>query len=75
MQQQILTDVRDGTLFSLLEYDVHILEELFVGSYRGDRILLATPLLDWYLEHGFEVTSVTRCPQPDARETLMPTKP
>ncbi len=75
MQQQILTDVRDGTLFSLLEYDIHILEELFVGSYRGDRILLATPLLDWYLEHGFEVTSVTRCPQPDARETLTPTKP
>ena len=29
-----------------------------VGSFRGDKILLATPLLRWYLEHGLELTRV-----------------
>ena len=33
-------------------------EEEFVGSYRGDKILLATPLLRWYLVHGLEVLHV-----------------
>ena len=27
-----------------------------IGSYFGERILLATPLIKWYLEHGLEVT-------------------
>ena len=31
---------------------------MLVFSYRGDKILLATPLMDWYLEHGLVVTSV-----------------
>ena len=31
---------------------------MLVGSYRGDKILLATPLLRLYLEHGLEVTHV-----------------
>ena len=31
---------------------------MLVGSYRGDKILLATPLLRWYLNHGLEVTHV-----------------
>ena len=31
---------------------------MFVGSYRGDKILLATPLLRWYLDHGLNVTRV-----------------
>jgi hypothetical protein len=26
-----------------------------IGSMKGDKILLATPLLKWYLEHGLEV--------------------
>ena len=28
---------------------------MLVGSYRGNKILLATPLLRWYLDHGIEV--------------------
>ena len=29
-----------------------------IGSMKGDKFLLATPLLKWYLEHGLEVTKV-----------------
>ena len=29
-----------------------------IGSLKGDKILLASPLLKWYLEHGLEVTKV-----------------
>ena len=29
-----------------------------IGSYFGEKILLATPLLTWYLEHGLEVTHI-----------------
>ena len=29
-----------------------------IGSMKGDKILLATPLLKWHLEHGLEVTKV-----------------
>ena len=31
---------------------------MLVGSYRGDKILLGTPLLRWYMDHGLEVTHV-----------------
>ena len=31
---------------------------MLVGSFHGDKILLATPLLRWYLEHGLYVTRV-----------------
>ena len=31
---------------------------MLVGSFHGDKILLATPILRWYLEHGLEVTRV-----------------
>ena len=31
---------------------------MLVGSFHGDKILLAMPLLRWYLEHGLEVTRV-----------------
>ena len=31
---------------------------MLVGSYRGDKILLATPLLQWYLAHGLVVDHV-----------------
>ena len=27
-----------------------------IGSMKGEKILLVTPLLKWYLEHGLEVT-------------------
>ena len=29
-----------------------------IGSMKGEKILLATTLLKWYLEHGLEVTKV-----------------
>ena len=29
-----------------------------IGSLKGEKILLATPLLKWYLEHGLKVTKV-----------------
>ena len=29
-----------------------------IGSMKGEKILLATPVLKWYLEHGLEVTKV-----------------
>ena len=29
-----------------------------IGSLHGKHMLLATPLLKWYLEHGLEVTHV-----------------
>ena len=29
-----------------------------IGSYKGEKILLATPLLKWYLEHGLEVLKI-----------------
>ena len=31
---------------------------MLVGSYYGDKILLATPLLRWYQDHGLEVLHV-----------------
>ena len=31
---------------------------MFTASYRSDKILIATPLLQWYLDHGLEVTHV-----------------
>ena len=98
-QQQILSGVRDGTVFGMIECDICVPEELrdyfaemqpvfknisliredlgpfmrryaeehnimtiprrmLVGSYYGDKILLATPLLRWYLDHGLEVLHV-----------------
>ena len=64
---------------------------MLVGSFHGDKILLATPLLRWYLEHGIEVTrvyqvveytparasggSATPRPRPDARKTSTRTRP
>ena len=97
--QQILSGVRAGTVFGLIECDLCVPEALrehfaemqpvlknirmtrddlgqfmrryaeehnimatprrmLVGSYRGDKILLATPLLRWYMDHGLEVTHV-----------------
>ena len=97
--QQILSGVRAGTVFGLIECDLcvpealreHITEmkpvfenirltrddlgpfmrryaevhnimatprRMLVGSYRGDKTLLATPLLRWYMDHGLEVTHV-----------------
>ena len=31
---------------------------MLVGNYRGDKILLATLVLRWYMDHGLEVTHV-----------------
>ena len=98
-QNEILTAVIDGTLFGMVECDVHVPPELrpyfsgmqpifknatvtlddigpymrqyaeendimstprrmLIGSYRGEKILLATPLLRWYLAHGLVVDHV-----------------
>ena len=98
-QQQIITAVVDGTLFGMVECDLHVPEHLqdhfaemqpifknatvtrddigsfmqqyaeehdimstprrmLVGSYRGDKILLTTPLLRWYIAHGLVVDRV-----------------
>ena len=98
-QQQIITAVVDGTLFGMVECDIHVPEHLqdhfaemqpvfknvtvtrddigpfmrqyaeendimsvprrmLVGSFHGDKLLLATPLLRWYLEHGLVVDRV-----------------
>ena len=98
-QNEILAAVIDGTLFGMIECDIHVPPEfrpyfsemqpifkkanvsrddigpymrqyaeehniltkprrMLVGSYRGDRILLTTPLLRWYIAHGLVVDHV-----------------
>ena len=98
-EQHILAAVIDGTLFGMVECDIHVPEHLqdhfaemqpvfknvtvtrddivpfmrqyaeendimsaprrmLVGSFRGDKLLLATPLLRWYLTHGLVVNRV-----------------
>ena len=98
-QNEILAAVIDGTLFGMIECDIHVPPELrpyfsemqpifknanvsrddigpymrqyaeendimstprrmLIGSYRGEKILLATPLLRWYLAHGLVVDHV-----------------
>ena len=98
-QNEILTAVIDGTLFGMVECDVHVPPELrpyfsemqpifknanvsrddigpfmrnyaeehdimstprrmLVGSFHGIKLLLATPLLRWYLAHGLVVDRV-----------------
>ena len=98
-QLQILSGVRVGTVFGMIECDICVPEELrehfaemqpvfknirliredlgpfmrryaeehnimstsrriLLGSFRGDKIFLATPLLRWYLGHGLEVMHV-----------------
>ena len=91
-EQQILAAVIDGTLFGMVECDIHVPDHLsrniknvtvtrddigpfmrqyaeendimstprrmLVGSYRGEKILLTTPLLRWYIAHGLVVDHV-----------------
>ena len=98
-QQQIIAAVVDGTLFGMIECDIHVPPELrpyfsemqpifknttvtrddigpfmrqyaeehdimstprrmLVGSFHGIKLLLATPLLRWYLAHGLVVDRV-----------------
>ena len=98
-QNEILTAVIDGTIFGMIECDIHVPPELrpyfsemqpvfknanvsrddigpymrqyaeendimstprrmLVGSYRDEKILLTTPLLQWYLAHGLVVDRV-----------------
>ena len=98
-EQQILAAVIDGTLFGMVECDIHVPEHLqdhfaemqpvfknvtvtrddigpfmrqyaeendimsaprrmLVGSFHGIKLLLATPLLRWYLAHGLVVDRV-----------------
>ena len=39
-----------------------------IGSMRGDKILLFTDLLQWYLEHGLEVTRIYQIIEYEGRE-------
>ena len=96
---QIVTAVLNGSLFGVVECDIHVPDHLkphfsemcpifknteisrddigefmkefaededimprprrsLIGSYFGKKILLATPLLKWYLEHGLVVTRI-----------------
>ena len=98
-QSEILADVVNGTLFGMVECDVHVPPDLrkhfsemqpifknvtvsrddigpymrqyaeendimsaprrmLVGSFHGIKLLLATPLLRWYLAHGLIVDRV-----------------
>ena len=98
-QNEILAAVIDGTLFGMIECDIHVPAELrpyfsemqpvfknvtvtrddigpfmrqyaeendimsaprrmLVGSFHGIKLLLATPLLRWYLAHGLVVDRV-----------------
>ena len=98
-QNEILAVVIDGTLFGMIECDIHVPPELrpyfsemqpifkntnvsrddigpymrqyaeendimsiprrmLIGSYRGENIILATPLLRWYLAYGLVVDHV-----------------
>ena len=98
-QNEILAAVIDGTLFGMIECDIHVPPELrpyfsemqpifknakvsrddigpymrqyaeendimsaprrmLVGSFHGIKLLLITPLLKWYLEHGLVVDHV-----------------
>ncbi|XP_025085055.1 uncharacterized protein LOC112558684 isoform X2 [Pomacea canaliculata] len=98
-ENDILAAVKDGTLFGLVQCDLHVPEALrerfsemtpifknihvtrsdigpfmrayaekyklltgstktLIGSYVGNKVLLATPLLKWYLENGLIVTAI-----------------
>ena len=98
-QNQVLSAVREGTLFGMVECDIEVPEHLkdyfvemtpifknvevsredvgehmanyakenglfsqprrtLIGSYKAEKILLATPLLKWYLEHNLKVSKV-----------------
>ena len=91
-QNEILAAVIDGTLFGMIECDIHVPPEMqpifknanvsrddigpymrqyaeendimstprrmLVGSFHGIKLLLATPLLRWYLAHGHVVDRV-----------------
>ena len=98
-KEDILTKVKSGSFFGLVQCDIHVPEHLkshfedmppifknaditiddigehmrdycvknkiftqprkaLIGSYFGNEILLSTPLLQWYLNMGLEVTDV-----------------
>ena len=42
------------------------LRRMLVSSYRGDKILLAMPLLRWYMDHSLEVVHVYQVIEYDA---------
>lgn len=41
-----------------------------ISSYFGEKILLATPLLQWYLNQGLEVTHIYQVVQYDAKDAF-----
>ena len=43
-----------------------------VGSYFGEKILLASPLIKWYLEHGLDVTHIYQVVELYTRSLFQP---
>ena len=59
-QQTICTDAVGAWMASFAEKHDLLKKPTssLITSYFADEILLATPLLKWYLQHGLEVTSI-----------------
>ena len=50
-----------GDLMERFAVDNNLLpkpQKMLIGSYFADKILLITPLLKWYINHGLEVTKI-----------------
>ena len=43
---------------------------MLIGSYRGDKILLTTPLLRWYIAHGLVVDHVYQVIEYEAKHSF-----
>ena len=112
-ENDIIGGVLGGTIFGLIEVDIHTPEHLkdrfsemtpifknamvsrsdvgdhmrehlkkhdrlkqpqrqLIGSYFGDKILLGTPLLKWYLEKGLKVTRVHLLVQYTPQKSFLP---
>ena len=98
-KEQVIQNINDGSLFGMVECDIHVPDELreyfsemtpifknaeiakddigetmkayadthkvlnqprksLIGSYFGKKLLLTTPLLHWYLQHGLKITHI-----------------
>ena len=58
------SDVRDHMQTFAEEHDIMTTpRRALIGSYKGEKILLGTPLLKFYVEEGLEVTRVHRAVQ------------
>ena len=56
--QPVFKNIRLTRRYADEHYIMTTPRRMLVGSYRGDKIMLATPLFRWYLDHGLEVKHV-----------------